>query len=391
MIADLVTGRVSGKGVDGYREALELLARELGVDPPERHELVRGPGAALARLLDERELDLLLVTNLVNVRYLCGFTGHERRLPGRTERAALRHRLPLRRARRAGGARLRARAGESRTCSGTSPSCVEARAASGAAARLRRRPPHRGAAREALRSFCPTSASSWCRPAGSSRSCGRSRTRASSPRSAQAAEIADELYRWLIDDHGLAGHTERDVARALERRAQDIGAEAVSFPPIVAAATNGALPHADPGDVEIPRESLVVVDFGCLVDGYCSDCTRTFATGDDRRRGARGLRARPLGAGRRASRRSERAPSVEAVDAAARDTIEAARPGRQFGHGLGHGVGLEVHEAPRLAPSAEAASRAGNVVTVEPGVYVPGRFGVRIEDLVVVTEDGSRS
>ncbi|MGH2978075.1 MAG: M24 family metallopeptidase, partial [Solirubrobacterales bacterium] len=97
----------------------------------------------------------------------------------------------------------------------------------------------------------------------------------------RSAKLADEVYRWLIAEHGLAGHTECAVALALERRAQDLGADGVSFPPIVAAAENGALPHATPRrDATIPPDTLVVVDFGCVVDSYCSDCTRTFATGE---------------------------------------------------------------------------------------------------------------
>jgi len=203
----------------------------------------------------------------------------------------------------------------------------------------------------------------------------------------EAAAIANDLYVWLIEEHGLAGHTERDVARALERRAQDGGADDVSFPPIVAAGANGAQPHASIRDVEIERGTLVVVDLGCLLDGYCSDCTRTFATGSVdgesrevyelvRRAQAAGVDAIRAGAGR------------QAVDAAARDEIERAGQGDHFGHGTGHGVGLEVHEEPRLGPGAEGTLAARNVVTVEPGVYLPGRFGVRIEDLVVVTEGG---
>jgi Xaa-Pro aminopeptidase len=203
-----------------------------------------------------------------------------------------------------------------------------------------------------------------------------------------SARLADEVYRWLISEHGLVGHTERDVALALERRAQDLGADGVSFPPIVAAADNGALPHATPRrDAVIPRDTLVVVDFGCLLDSYCSDCTRTFATGDvsqdarDRYELVRSAQEQALAATRAGA-------DVRAVDRVARDLIEQAGDGDLFGHGLGHGVGLEVHEAPRLAPSATGTLEAGNVVTIEPGVYVPERFGVRIEDLVVVTGDG---
>jgi Xaa-Pro aminopeptidase len=140
-----------------------------------------------------------------------------------------------------------------------------------------------------------------------------------------------------------------------------------------------------PRDVEIPRGTLVVIDMGARVDGYCSDCTRTLATGqleDDALEIyelVRRAQEESLGAVRAGA-------SCKAIDAVARDIIEAAGQGERFGHGLGHGVGLEVHEAPRLAKTAEGELRAGNVATVEPGVYVPGELGVRIEDLVVVTD-----
>jgi Xaa-Pro aminopeptidase len=202
----------------------------------------------------------------------------------------------------------------------------------------------------------------------------------------RSAQIADEAYRWLITEHGLAGHTERDVALALERRAEDLGADGVSFPPIVAANANGALPHATPRrDAVIPRDTLVVVDFGCVLDSYCSDCTRTFATGDIEPEAAECYEL--VRTAQEAALVATRAGAdVREVDRAARELIEQAGRGDQFGHGLGHGVGLEVHEAPRLAPSASGPLEAGNVVTIEPGVYVPDRFGIRIEDLVLVTQ-----
>jgi Xaa-Pro aminopeptidase len=201
----------------------------------------------------------------------------------------------------------------------------------------------------------------------------------------RAAELADDVYRWLISEHGLAGHTERDVALALERRAQDLGAEGVSFPPIVAAAENGALPHATPRpDAVIGRDTLVVVDFGVVLDSYCSDCTRTFATGEIEAE-AREAYELVLSAQRAALAAARAGTDVREVDGVARDLIGRAGRGDEFGHGLGHGVGLEIHEAPRLAPSASGVLETGNVVTVEPGVYVPGRFGIRIEDLVLVT------
>ena len=201
----------------------------------------------------------------------------------------------------------------------------------------------------------------------------------------RAAEVADEVYRWLISDHGLAGHTEHAVALALERRAQDLGAEGVSVPPIVAAGGNGALPHATPRrDAVIPPDTLVVVDFGVVLDSYCSDCTRTFATGEIEPE-AHEAYERVLSAQRAALAATRAGAAVREVDGVARDIIARAGRGDEFGHGLGHGVGLEIHEAPRLAPSASGVLAAGNVVTVEPGVYVPGRFGIRIEDLALVT------
>ena len=153
---------------------------------------------------------------------------------------------------------------------------------------------------------------------------------------------------------------------------------------------NGALPHAEPGDREIGSGELVVFDMGSLLDGYCSDCTRTFATGDpgEEAREAYELVLRAQLAALDAVRP---AASGKEVDAVAREIISEAGHGDRFGHGLGHGVGLEVHEGPRLSTTSEDDLFEGNVVTVEPGVYLPGKLGVRIEDLVVVTADGHRN
>lgn len=203
-----------------------------------------------------------------------------------------------------------------------------------------------------------------------------------------AAQMADSLYRWLIEDHGLMGHSELQVARSLERRAQEIGADAVAFPPIVAAAENGALPHATPREVEIVSNSLVIVDLGCRVDGYNSDCTRTFATGEVSAE-AKEVYELVYTAQTTAKAAVRAGVEASAVDGEARALIEQAGRGDQFGHGTGHGVGLEVHEHPRLAPNVDGRLAGGNVVTVEPGVYAPGRFGVRIEDLLVVRPEGA--
>jgi Xaa-Pro aminopeptidase len=201
-----------------------------------------------------------------------------------------------------------------------------------------------------------------------------------------AAALADAAFETLIAG-GVIGRTERDLSVALEFDMRRRGAEGVSFEPIVAAGPHGALPHASPREVGVRRGDLVVIDWGARVDGYCSDCTRTVAAGaaDGHATeiyqlvlGAQlaGLSAVAVGA------------SGQAVDAVARGMIETAGHAEHFGHGLGHGVGLDVHEAPRLGQRSEDVLEAGNVVTVEPGVYLPGELGVRVEDLVVVGDDG---
>ena len=207
-------------------------------------------------------------------------------------------------------------------------------------------------------------------------------------RMAAASELANGVFQWTIE-RGLAGHTESDVARACEARIRELGAEP-SFPPIIAAGENGALPHAEPGDREIGPGELVVFDMGAELDGYCSDGTRTFATGDPGEE-AREVYDLVLAAQLAALAAIRVGASGKEVDAVAREMIAEAGHGDHFGHGLGHGVGLEVHESPRLATTSDDELREGNVVTVEPGIYLPGRFGVRIEDLVVVTGDGYRN
>jgi Xaa-Pro aminopeptidase len=201
-----------------------------------------------------------------------------------------------------------------------------------------------------------------------------------------ASELADAAFEKLLED-GLIGRTERDVAIAFEHDMRLRGAQRPSFETIVAAGPHGALPHAQPRDVEIVAGQLVVIDWGAELGGYCSDCTRTVATGelDDTARAVYELVLEAQLAGLDAVRAGR---SGRDVDADARAVIERGGHGERFGHGLGHGVGIEVHEAPRLSQRSEDDLQAGNVVTVEPGVYLPGQFGIRIEDLVVVTESG---
>ena len=198
---------------------------------------------------------------------------------------------------------------------------------------------------------------------------------------AAATALADEAFGRVIE-RGIVGRTEREVALALEVEMRQAGARRPSFDSIVAAGPHGALPHAQPRDVEIERGRLVVIDWGAEVDGYCSDCTRTVATGDldghAQEIYALVLEAQLAGL---AAVRAE--ADCRAVDSVAREVIAAVGLGERFGHGLGHGVGLEIHEAPWLSQRSEGVLEDGNAVTVEPGVYLPGEFGVRIEDLVI--------
>jgi Xaa-Pro aminopeptidase len=202
----------------------------------------------------------------------------------------------------------------------------------------------------------------------------------------RAAEITSIAFQRLADEGGLVGETERDLAWRMEQFLHEADADALSFPINVASGPNSAKPHSRPGDRRVERGETVLIDAGCMVDGYCSDCTRTFATGalpDELKRAYEvcldaqlaGLAAVGPGA------------SGPGVDAAARDRIEAAGFGEFFGHGLGHGVGLLLHEDPRLAQESRHTLAVGNVVTVEPGIYLSGLGGIRIEDLVVV-QDG---
>jgi Xaa-Pro aminopeptidase len=203
----------------------------------------------------------------------------------------------------------------------------------------------------------------------------------------RAAALSDEVFAALAEER-FSGRSERELAWWVERSFRERGAEGVSFEAVVGAGGTAASPHAVPGEEPIEPGVLVVVDAGCVLDGYCSDCTRTFAVGDLSERQqelyALCLEAQLAGLDAVAAEVHGRD-----ADAASRSLIESQGLGWAYGHGMGHGVGLQIHEAPTLRPESTDVLEAGNVVSVEPGIYIPDEsVGVRIEDLVLVTDDG---
>ena len=203
-----------------------------------------------------------------------------------------------------------------------------------------------------------------------------------------AADVLETVYREIAEGP-LVGRTEADVAWQIERTIREAGFPALSFESIVASGANGARPHCDPGPKRIERGELVTFDIGARGDsGYCSDCTRTFAAGGPPEPEAAADYAVVLEAQLAGLGAVRPGASGGACDATAREVIDAAGCGDLFGHGLGHGTGLDIHEAPTLRKGSEDVLAPGMIVTVEPGVYRPGRWGIRIEDQVVVTAAG---
>ena len=202
----------------------------------------------------------------------------------------------------------------------------------------------------------------------------------------EAAAVADRALAAVLG-RGIVGRTERDVALAIYGALLDEGAERPSFETIVAAGPNGARPHAVPGPEPIPPNTLVTIDLGAVVDGYCSDMTRTVATGPLPPRLAE-IYAVCLRAQQAALDAARAGMGAAELDAVARAVIGDAGYADAFGHGLGHGVGLAIHEAPGVRPEGTATLRAGMAVTIEPGIYLEGEGGVRIEDLVILGDEG---
>jgi len=331
------------------------------------------------------ELDALLVSKLANVRYLTGFTGSAALLlvtPGDAlfvtdGRYTQRSKEELGAAGTAARIAIGLTAAEQRAL-------VTREVAAGARVGLEDQSITWAQQREWLDAF----EGSEVRPAGTIvEELRRVKDAGEVDRIRRACAIADDAFQALLP-RLAAGITERAFALELEFAMRERGASGNSFDPIIASGPNGAKPHHMPSDRVIERNELVVCDFGCIVDGYCSDMTRTVSVGDP------GPQARHVYEVVLASQQAGRArvaADVEcaAIDRASRDVIADAGWADAFSHSTGHGVGLEIHEAPRVASTASDTLLVGDVVTVEPGVYLPGVGGVRIEDTVVVGPDAA--
>ena len=204
----------------------------------------------------------------------------------------------------------------------------------------------------------------------------------------QAQKITDAAFGEILN-YIRPGLTEQEVAARLVYELLRRGARKVSFDPIVAAGANGSMPHAVPGETVIQKGMFVTMDFGCVYDGYCSDMTRTVAVGQPTQEMERVYET--VLAAQKAGIAAARAgmPGRE-LDAAARKVIAEAGYGDYFTHSFGHSLGLEIHESPNASPSETGPLPSGTVISAEPGIYLPGRFGVRIEDVLVLEEGGCR-
>jgi len=203
---------------------------------------------------------------------------------------------------------------------------------------------------------------------------------------AKAEAIGDAAFTHILD-YVKPGVTEADIALEIEFFMKRQGASKLSFDTIVASGPNSSMPHAQVTNRKLQMGDFVTMDFGCVYQGYCSDMTRTVAIGEPTEE-MRKVYQIVFDANIRAMEAIREGVKCNEIDAVARDYIKSQGYGDYFGHGLGHGVGLDIHEEPRFSPKCDVITKENMVITDEPGIYLPGRFGVRIEDLVVVKKDG---
>ena len=202
----------------------------------------------------------------------------------------------------------------------------------------------------------------------------------------RAQKITDEAFKAILN-FIRPGMTEREIAARLVYEMMSRGGERVSIDPIVASGANGSMPHAVPGDQMVDTGMFITMDFGCVLKGYCSDMTRTVALGQPTEEMER-VYATVLAAQKAGINAARAGVTGQEVDAAARRVIEEAGYGEYFTHSFGHSLGIDIHESPSASPSETAVLPAGAVISAEPGIYLPGRFGVRIEDVLILKEGG---
>jgi len=338
--------------------------------------------AGLREGLRARSLDALLLTSLPNIRYITGFTGSNA-LAVITRRGGVfvsdsRYRLQssreVKRLRRViGRAGLLEDAAAARALAGCRDAAFESDALTYAQYRALKRLFPRVA-------FHPV--------AGLVEELSLVKDGGEIDAIASAALVADRVFHDLLRSV-RPGATELDIAAEITWLTRRRGGEADAFDAIVASGPNGALPHARPGPRKIRKGDFVVLDFGAVVGGYCSDLTRTVCVGAANRRMRTAYDAvlEAHGAALAAARGDM---AASALDGAARRSLRARGFGRYFTHSLGHGLGLRIHERPRVSPTSGETLRAGSVITIEPGVYLPGTGGVRIEDDILLEASGCR-
>ena len=336
--------------------------------------------ARVQRRLDELEVDALLITAGTNVRYLTGFSGTNGQVLVTRDEAVF-----------FSDGRYAARAAS--LVQGAEISIYSARLADRLVPHLK----DEGIARlgfeattvtvAGLKEFSEQFPTEMVATTGVVEQLRRRKDDDEIDRIREAIRIGDEAFAWVID-HLAPGRSETEIALALEVTMRETGADAVSFDPIVGSGELSAHIHHTPSDRRFEKGDLVLLDFGCRLDGYCSDLTRTVVLGPATEEQA-AIYELVLEAQRTGIDAIAAGSSGRDVDAAARAVIEARGHGDDFGHGLGHGVGLDIHEAPKLATISTDELIERDVVTVEPGVYVRDRGGVRIEDCVLVTSSGA--
>ncbi|MDE6024819.1 MAG: Xaa-Pro peptidase family protein [Lachnospiraceae bacterium] len=207
---------------------------------------------------------------------------------------------------------------------------------------------------------------------------------------AMAEALGDKAFHHIIS-FIREGMTEKEVALELEYTMKKLGADGLSFDTIVASGENSSMPHAAVSDKVIVRGDFITMDFGCIYEGYCSDMTRTVIMGDSVSDKQIEVYNTVLKAQTEALKLVKPGVKCSDVDACARQIIADAGYGDYFGHGLGHGVGLFIHEEPRFSPKCDKVLQQGVCITVEPGIYLPGKFGVRIEDMIAITDNGYKN